>query len=102
MPLLLSGDPVDAETALSIGLVSQVVDGAELVATALALADRLAAKAPLAVAATKRAVLEGMPLPIAGALDVERREFSQLFETADAREGVTAFLEKRAAVWTGR
>lgn len=102
MPLLLSGDPVDADTALSIGLVSQVVDGAELVATALALGDRLAAKAPLAVAATKRAVLEGMPLPIAGALDIERREFSQLFETADAREGVTAFLEKRQAVWTGR
>jgi enoyl-CoA hydratase len=102
MPLLLSGDPVDAETALSIGLVSQVVDGAEVTTTALALAAKLAAKAPLAVAATKRAVLEGMSLPIAEALEVERREFTQLFETADAREGVSAFLEKRQPAWTGR
>ena len=102
MPLLLSGDPVDAETALEIGLVSQVVEPDELIHTALALAERLAAKAPLALAATKRAVLDGMSLPIAEALEVERREFSGLFATADAREGVTAFLEKRQAAWTGR
>jgi len=102
MPLLLSGDPVDAETALAMGLVSQVVDPDNLIHQALALAERLAAKAPLAVAATKRAVLEGMALPIAEALEVERREFAGLFETADAREGVTAFLEKRPPAWTGR
>ncbi|HVS44918.1 MAG TPA: enoyl-CoA hydratase-related protein [Candidatus Dormibacteraeota bacterium] len=102
MPLLLSGDPVDAQTALEIGLVSQVVEPDELIHTALALAERLAAKAPLALAATKRAVLDGMSLPIAEALEVERREFSGLFATADAREGVTAFLEKRQAAWTGR
>ena len=102
MPLLLSGDPVDAETALAMGLVSQVVDPDNLIHQALALAERLAAKAPLAVAATKRAVLEGMALPIGEALEVERREFAGLFETADAREGVTAFLEKRPPAWTGR
>ena len=102
MPLLLSGDPVDAQTALEIGLVSQVVEPDELIHTVLALAERLAAKAPLALAATKRAVLDGMSLPIAEALEVERREFSGLFATADAREGVTAFLEKRQAAWTGR
>jgi enoyl-CoA hydratase len=102
MPLLLSGDPVDAETALQLGLVSQVVDPDDLVHTALGLAEKLAAKAPLALAATKRAVLDGMSLPIAEALEVERREFSGLFATADAREGVTAFLEKRQAAWTGR
>jgi enoyl-CoA hydratase/carnithine racemase len=102
MPLLLSGDPVDAETALAIGLVSQVVEPDDLIRTALATAEKLAAKAPLAIAATKRAVLEGMTLPIADALAVERREFSGLFETEDAREGVSAFLEKRQPAWTGR
>jgi enoyl-CoA hydratase len=102
MPLLLSGDPVDAQTALEIGLVSQVVEPDDLISTALAAAEKLAGKAPLAVAATKRAVLEGMALPIAEALEVERREFSGLFGTEDAREGVTAFLEKRQAAWTGR
>ena len=102
MPLLLSGDPVDAETALQLGLVSQVVDPDDLIHTALGLAEKLAAKAPLALAATKRAVLDGMSLPIAEALEVERREFTGLFETADAREGVTAFLEKRQPAWTGR
>jgi enoyl-CoA hydratase len=102
MPLLLSGDPIDADAALAVGLVSQVVEGEELVGAAMALGERLAAKAPLAVAATKRAVLEGMSLPIEQALEVERREFVRLFETADAREGVSAFLEKRKPVWTGR
>jgi enoyl-CoA hydratase len=102
MPLLLSGDPVDAQTALEIGLVSQVVEPDDLISTALAAAEKLAGKAPLAVAATKRAVLEGMALPIAEALEVERREFSGLFGTEDAREGVAAFLEKRQAAWTGR
>ncbi|MGH7749224.1 MAG: enoyl-CoA hydratase/isomerase family protein, partial [Candidatus Dormibacteria bacterium] len=102
MQLLLSGDPVDADTALAIGLVSQVVEGAELAGAAIALGETLGAKAPLAVAAIKRAVLEGMTLPIAEALDVERREFAGLFETADAREGVSAFLEKRQPTWTGR
>jgi enoyl-CoA hydratase len=102
MPLLLTGDAVDAETALSLGLVTQVVDPGDLTDAALALAGTLAAKAPLAVAATKRAVLEGMPLPIAEALEVERREFAALFDTADTREGVAAFLEKRKPTWSGR
>lgn len=102
MPMLLSGDPIDAATALQWGLVSEVVDGAALLEAADAMAERFAAKAPLAVAATKRAVADGLDRPLREGLDVERREFSALFGTTDAREGITAFLEKRQAEWKGR
>jgi enoyl-CoA hydratase len=102
VPLLLSGDPIDAATALQWGLVSEVVEGDALLDAVAALAGRLADRAPLAVAATKRAVADGLDRPLRDALDVERREFSTVFGTEDAREGISAFLEKRAAVWRGR
>jgi enoyl-CoA hydratase/carnithine racemase len=102
MPLLLGGDPIDAATALKLGLVSEVVEGDALLDSAVALAERYAERAPLAVAATKRAVADGMDRPLRDALDVERREMNALFATEDAREGISAFLEKRAPSWTGR
>jgi enoyl-CoA hydratase/carnithine racemase len=102
MPLLLSGDPIDAETALQWGLVSEVVDPAALPTRARELADSFAERAPLAVAATKRAVAEGLDRPLREGLDAERREFTELFTTEDAREGISAFLEKRPPQWRGR
>jgi enoyl-CoA hydratase/carnithine racemase len=101
MELLLLGDPIDANHALKIGLVSRVVEPGSLMGAARDMANRFATQAPLAVAATKRAVNEGLDRPIEEGLDAEVREFTGLFATNDAREGVTAFLEKRAPTWTG-
>jgi enoyl-CoA hydratase len=100
--LLLTGDPIDAERALAIGLVAEVVDPDELPAAARRWAQLLASRAPLALAATKRAMRAGAQLPIADALKEERREFVALFSTEDAQEGIAAFLQKRPPEWKGR
>src|SRR4029077_12888302 len=100
--LLLTGDPIDAERALAIGLVAEVVDPEELPAAARRWAQLLASRAPLALAATKRAMRAGAQLPIADALKEERREFVALFSTEDAQEGIAAFLQKRPPEWKGR
>jgi enoyl-CoA hydratase len=103
MAMLLTGDPIDARTALEWGLVSAVVEPAELLDAARTLAGKIATRAPLAAQATKRAVRNGAAAAsIAEALEVERQEFVAVFGSEDAREGVTAFLAKRAAEWTGR
>ena len=102
MRMLLTGEPIDAQTALAWGLVSDVVPDAELRSRAEALAEELAAQAPLAVAATKRAVHEGLDKPLSHGLDVETHEFTRLFGSDDAREGIAAFLEKRSPTWKGR
>jgi enoyl-CoA hydratase/carnithine racemase len=103
LPLLLTGDPIDAATALNLGLVSAVVEPGELLDAARALAATIATKAPLAVRATKRAVHQGLDAATtAEALAVERREFTEVFGSADAGEGVAAFLAKRAPEWRGR
>ncbi|MBJ7608553.1 MAG: enoyl-CoA hydratase/isomerase family protein [Candidatus Dormibacteraeota bacterium] len=100
--LLFSGDPVDAARALELGLISRIVEPEDLVGAALETARRFAAQAPLALAATKRAIAAGLDRPLADGLEAERREFVGLFSSEDAREGITAFLEKRAPSWTGR
>ncbi|MDQ6746869.1 MAG: enoyl-CoA hydratase-related protein [Candidatus Dormibacteraeota bacterium] len=101
MELLFSGDTLDAAEALQLGLVSRVVPAAELAAEARRTAEKLSASAPLAVAGIKRAVADGMDRPIEEALEVERREFVKVRATADAVEGITAFIEKRPATFTG-
>ena len=102
MELLLTGDPVDAERARELGLVSRVVAPDELIAEAHAVARTVASRAPLALAATKRAVQAGVGQSMREALEVERREFVDLFTTADAAEGIAAFVGKRAPEWSGR
>jgi enoyl-CoA hydratase len=100
--LLLLGNAIDADTAFNWGLVSQVVDATELPTAAGALAERLGGQPPLAVAAIKRCVREGLDHPLEAGLAVEQREFVAIFQTEDAREGVSAYLEKRSPAWSGR
>ena len=99
--LLLTGDPVDADSALQLGLVAEVVEDGGLAAAAARWAELLGSRAPKALAAIKRAMNEGLHLPIAEALAVEQREFAALFGTEDASEGISAFLQKRQPVWKG-
>jgi enoyl-CoA hydratase/carnithine racemase len=79
-----------------------VVPGARLGEEALALAGLLAQRPPLAVAAVKRAVHQGADGSLAGGLRLEREEFARVLGSEDAREGFSAFLEKRPPTWRGR
>ncbi|MGC2191532.1 MAG: enoyl-CoA hydratase-related protein [Candidatus Dormiibacterota bacterium] len=101
LELLLTGAQIDANRALELGLVNRVVEPDQLRGAAQELAQRLAEQAPLAVAAIKRAVSGGLDQPVAGGLALELTEFDRAFRTADAQEGIKAFLEKRRAMWTG-
>lgn len=102
LQLLLSGEQVDATRALELGLVNRVVEPAQLEEAASEVAERLARSAPLAIAAIKRAVNRGLGLPLDAGLAAELDEFDSTFRTADALEGISAFLQKRQAEWTGR
>jgi enoyl-CoA hydratase len=100
--LNLTGELIGAEEALRIGLVERVYPAGELLAAARALAEQLASKAPLAVAAIKQAVNRGMDMPLAEACMFEAALFGEIVATEDAKEGTGAFLEKRKASWRGR
>ncbi len=100
--LLLTGDPIDAQRALALGLVAEVVEPDDLPGAARRWAELLASRAPLALAATKRAMHAGSTLSIEAALEVERREFVTLFGSEDAAEGISAFVQKRQPEWKGR
>lgn len=100
--LCLSGDMIDAQEALRVGLIERVVPAGELMEAAKRLATTIASKAPLAVAACKRVINNGAGLPIDDALELEALEFGLLVGTDDIKEGTSAFLEKRKPVWKGR
>jgi enoyl-CoA hydratase len=102
MELLVTGDLIGADEALRVGLVNKVCAPEALLAEARACGDKIAQKGPLAVAATKRAVRRGEDLPLRAANELERELFAHLFSSTDQKEGMAAFLEKRAAKFTGK
>ena len=102
MHLCLTGETIDANEALRIGLVTRVVPAAELMNEAKRIATLIAAKAPLAMAACKRAINNGAHLSLDDALELEALEFGSLVDTEDIKEGTAAFLEKRKPAWKGR
>jgi enoyl-CoA hydratase len=101
MYLCLSAEPIDAHEARRIGLVEKVVPAADLMKEAKRIGLVIASKAPLAVSATKHAIDRGAALAMAAALELEALHFGSLIDSKDFGEGTKAFLEKRAAQFTG-
>ncbi len=99
--LLFTGDVIAAEEALRIGLVGRVVPHDELLPTALALAQKIAANPPLAVQRLKRGLREAIDPDWNELGRWVSRNLGELFQTNDHREGVKSFLEKRPPVYTG-
>jgi len=102
LDLILSGEPIDAEAALRIGLVSRVVPGDALPEATRELARRFALSAPRGVQVAKRAVYRGLEMSLEAALDFVRPQISALRQTADHQEGLRALRERRLPRFEGR
>jgi cyclohexa-1,5-dienecarbonyl-CoA hydratase len=101
--LVLLGEPISAAEAERIGLISAVASRAELNATVDSYVDRLLTKSSAAVALTKKALREGLDHHFEDALELTERIYrTELARTADMREGIDAFLEKRPPNWQNR
>lgn len=100
--LIYTGRLLTAEEAVLMGLVNEVTDPGALLGRAREIGMAIAARGPQAVAAAKRAIGQGADRPLAAGLALEVRLFSRLFGTADLKEGMRAFLEKRPAKFQGR
>lgn len=100
--LMLTGEMVTAAEALKIGLVEQVVAADRLLAAATEMALKIAGKPQIAVQLIRKAVDNGLDMPLDKAIDYEADIFGLCFATEDQKEGMAAFLEKRSAVWKNR
>jgi enoyl-CoA hydratase len=96
LELILTAEPIDAQTALRVGLVSKVVPRDRLLSEASALAERIAARGPIAIQYAKEAVSRGLDMSLEQALRFETDLTIILQTTEDRAEGVRAFLEKRS------
>jgi enoyl-CoA hydratase len=102
LKMILTGEPIDAAEALRVGLVEEVVEPAQLLTRAEAIAQTIAGMAPNAVRNSLRAVNSGFDLPLAAGLELEASLFGLTCSSEDKAEGMKAFLEKRAPVWVGK
>jgi enoyl-CoA hydratase len=100
--LIYSGDMIDAEAAVRYGLANRVVPVAECVNEAKALAHKLATKPPIAIQQAKAAINAGIDMDIVNGCRFETEAFGLTFATQDKAEGMAAFLEKRAAKFSGK
>ena len=102
MEMMLMGEPINAEKALSIGLITRLVDPEKLIPEARRMADHIAGFAPFVPRTMKAMVHFGMEASLAGALMFEKYAQGALVQTEDKREGITAFLDKRKPDFKGR
>jgi enoyl-CoA hydratase/carnithine racemase len=99
--MILTGEPVSAERAALIGLVTKVVPPAELLTEARRLAELIASRGPVALSLAIRAV-RASDLPLQEGLAIEAELFGKAFDTEDLSEGASAFLERRKPKFKGR
>lgn len=100
--MLYTGDVIDAQEAYRIGLANKVVPAEELMPAALALAEKIKSRAAVAVQLCKAAVNKGLNMDLESGVAYEAEVFGLCFATADQKEGMTAFVEKRKAAFTGK
>ena len=101
LELAMTGDPIDAERAYALGLVNKVVPGDAVLAEAVALAERIAANAPLAVRYSKSVMKRAAEVSEAEGWKINQEAVGVVFTSADAMEGPIAFAEKRPPNWQG-
>jgi enoyl-CoA hydratase len=97
--LIFTGDMIDAQTALAIGLVNQVVAADQLMDVCMEMASKIASKGPTAVKLAKRVIDRGIEEELFNASERESDLFGKCFDSGEAKEGMTAFLEKRKPNW---
>jgi enoyl-CoA hydratase len=102
MDMVLTGRRLSAQEALQYGIVARLLPNEGFAAAAVAVAAEIAAKSPIALRIAKEAVNHAFELPLAEGIHLERRLFNMLFATADQKEGMAAFVEKRSPTWQGK
>jgi enoyl-CoA hydratase len=102
LEMALTAEPLSAARAYEIGLVNRVVPGAQVMETAMALAQHICANAPLAVRTSKRVMLDAIDMTEEAAWGLNNEAFGAIAASADALEGAIAFAEKRPPVWQGK
>jgi enoyl-CoA hydratase/carnithine racemase len=102
LEMLLTGEAIDAQTALARGLVNRVVDSGQLDAAIATLAGSIIEKTPVAISAGKRTFYEQLDQPLAGAYELAAQAMVSNLMTDDAVEGIDAFVAKRKPVWQSK
>jgi enoyl-CoA hydratase len=102
LEMALTAEPLSAQRAYEVGLINKVVPSADVLPTAMALAQRICANAPLSVRTSKRVILETIDLNEEDAWAINNAAFGMIAASSDALEGAIAFAEKRPPLWQGK
>jgi enoyl-CoA hydratase len=102
MEVILTGDPLTAERAHQLGLVNHLVEPGAALDAAIALGEKIATSAPMAVAASRRVVLASAYESDENLKKMTNEEFAPILQSEDTKEGLMAFIEKRPPQWKGR